>query len=141
MSTEERERASSSPNSRGGSEHWLRSKDNHAGAGSEDNLGGATKSVECDMGGGGRGRCFGVCDLLRLRGGLALAPPPLLCFAVIGSALTPMHKHSHFVLLHSPLCSLHREDHLHGAILNRAGCFPFWTCHIPYHDSYRNPCR
>ena len=38
-----------------GSEHWLWSKDNRAGAGSEDNLGGATKGVECEMGGGGSG--------------------------------------------------------------------------------------
>ena len=52
---EGRERASSSPNSRGGSEHWLWLKDNHAGAGSEDNLRGVAKGVECDMGGGGRG--------------------------------------------------------------------------------------
>ena len=86
--TEGRERVSSSPSSREGSEHWLQSKDDHAGAGSEDNLGGVTKGVECDMGGGSRGRCSGGCDLLWLCSGLALAL--CLCFPLRSSEV-PSH--------------------------------------------------
>ena len=59
--TEGRERASSSPNSRGGSEHWLRSKDSLAGTlSTEVGLRDTAKGVECNMGGGGRGRRSGV---------------------------------------------------------------------------------
>ena len=59
--TEGRERASSSPKSRGGSEHWLRSKDSLAGTlSTEAGLREMAKGVECNMGEGGRGRCSGV---------------------------------------------------------------------------------
>ena len=59
--TEGRERASSSPKSSGGSEHWLRSKDSLAGTLSTDaGLRDMAKGVECNMGGGGKGRRSGV---------------------------------------------------------------------------------
>ena len=58
---EGRERASSSPNSRGGSEHWLQSKDSLAGTlSTEAGLRDTAKGVECNMGGGGKGRRSGV---------------------------------------------------------------------------------
>ena len=133
---EGRERASSSPNSREGSEHWLQSKDNRAGAGSEDNLGGATKGVECNMGGGGRGRCLGLCDLLQLCSGLALAPH--LCFALRSSEVPsqPTRTCSRFVLLCTRRHGLCVVEISCGAVLNHARCFHFWTCHVPYRDSY-----
>ena len=59
--TEGRERASSSPKSRGGSEHWLRSKESLAGTlSTEAGLRDTAKGVECNMGGGGRGQRLGV---------------------------------------------------------------------------------
>ena len=111
---EGRERASSSPSSRGGSKHWLRSKDNHAGAGSEDNLGGATKGVGCEMGGGSSGQHSGVCDLLWPCSGLALAP--CLCFALRSSKAPscPCKRSCLLVLLCSPSWSLHRGEHSWG---------------------------
>ena len=58
---EGREQASSSRNSRGGSEHWLQSKDSLAGTlSTEAGLRDTAKGVECNMGGGGRGRHSGV---------------------------------------------------------------------------------
>ena len=58
---EGRERASSSPKSSRGSEHWLRSKDSLAGTLSTDaGLRDTAKGVECNMGGGGKGRHSGV---------------------------------------------------------------------------------
>ena len=61
MPTEGREQVSSSPNSRGGSEHWLRSKDSLAGTlSTEVGLRDMAKGVKCNMGGGGRGRRSGV---------------------------------------------------------------------------------
>ena len=58
---EGRERASSSPKSSGGSKHWLRSKDSLAGTlSTEAGLRDTAKGVECNMGGGGKGRCSGV---------------------------------------------------------------------------------
>ena len=48
--TEGRERASSSPKSKGGSEHWLRSKDSLAGTlSTEVGLRDTTKGVECNV--------------------------------------------------------------------------------------------
>ena len=53
--TEGRERASSSPKSSGGSEHWLRSKDSLAGTLSTDaGLWDTIRGVECNTGGGGK---------------------------------------------------------------------------------------
>ena len=61
MPTEGRERASSSPKSRGGSEHWLQSKESLAGTlSTEAGLRDTAKGVKCNMGGGGRGRRSGV---------------------------------------------------------------------------------
>ena len=58
---EGRERASSSPKSSGGSEHWLRLKDGLAGTLSTDaGLRDTAKGVECNMGGGGKGQRSGV---------------------------------------------------------------------------------
>ena len=107
---EGRERVSSSPNSRGGSEHWLRLKDNLAGTESEDNLRDAAKGIECDMGGGSRGRPLGVCDLLWPCDGLVLAPH--LCFALWSSKVPSCpHEHSRLlVLLRSPSWSLHHGE-------------------------------
>ena len=59
--TEGRERASSSPKSSGGSEHWLQSKDSLAGTlSTEAGLRDMAKGVECNMGGGGKGQHSGV---------------------------------------------------------------------------------
>ena len=61
MPTEGRERASSSPKSSGGSEHWLRSKEGLAGTlSTEAGLRDMAKGVECNIGGGGKGRRSGV---------------------------------------------------------------------------------
>ena len=61
MPTEGRERASSSPKSSGGSEHWLRSKDSLVGTLSTDaGLRDMTRGVECNTGGGGKVRHSGV---------------------------------------------------------------------------------
>ena len=61
MPMEGRERASSSPKSSGGSEHWLRSKDSLAGTlSTEAGLRDMAKGVECNMGGGGKGQRSGV---------------------------------------------------------------------------------
>ena len=61
MPTEGRERASSSPKSSGGSEHWLRSKDSLAGTlSTEAGLRDMAKGVKCNMGGGGKGQHSGV---------------------------------------------------------------------------------
>ena len=112
---EGRERASSSPNSRGGSEHWLRSKDSLAGTlSTEVGLRDATKGVECDMGGGGRGRRSGVCTRLRPRGGLALVP--CRCFALRSLKLLscPRERPRLLVLLHSSSWSLHHGEHPRG---------------------------
>ena len=98
------------PNSRGGREHWLRPKDNRAWPESEDNLSGTTKGVECDTGGGSRGRCSGMCDLLRPRNGLALAL--CICFALRSSKVLscPCERSHLLVLLHSPSWSLHHGE-------------------------------
>ena len=102
MPTEGRERVSSSPNSRGGSEHWLQSKDSLAGTlSTEGGLRDVAKGVECDMGGGGRGRRSRVCACLWLRGGLALVPRR--CFALQSSKLLSCpRKRPHLLVL---LCS------------------------------------
>ena len=58
---EGRKRASSSPKSRGGSEHWLRLKDSLVGTlSTEAGLRDTAKGVECNIGGGGKGWHSGV---------------------------------------------------------------------------------
>ena len=109
--TEGRERASSSPNSKGGSEHWLRSKDNLAGTlSTEVGLRDTTKGVECNVGGGGKGRRSGVWARLSPRDGLALVPRR--CFTLRSPKLLscPRKRPCLLVLLRSSSRSLHRGE-------------------------------
>ena len=138
--TEGRERASSSPNSRGGSEHWLRSKDSLAGTlSTEVGLRDAAKGVECDMGGGGRGRHSGVCTRLRLRmaGWHWSRAIALLC-----GHRSYCHAHMN-VRACWYCCAHHRSLYIVESIcrvsLNHVGCPPSWTCHVPHRDSYCDP--
>ena len=114
------------PRSTGESEPQLWLNDKCAEVGSEDSLWGTAIGVEWNMGGGRRGWCAGVHDLLRSRDGLALVS--CHCFTLrLSDGLSCPCDLSHLVLLqHSwpPSASLHQGEHLQG---QSDACFGFLT--------------